>query len=291
MTAARKIEAFKPGYDGPRPSPLLTLPEREALARHSELFSQRLHTAMLTLGALSAHKLGGGSSMPEYIHEFSDKVGWDPDETPAPMRFRPTQAEIDDLLPTLQLLDGLSPVFLKVLALRAVGLRIGGFSYAVIGERFGRPEAWAQRVHQATVVIAARRAGLLDPAPKGWAVVVVAVQMGGWKSYLTTARDPRAALHDVRSKSPVELDRAFAFWTAGKAEAAHLAQLARKNLIGRVMHGSWHHLPPEDMLDLLATEQTRVERPWDLEALTLPRPRRTAAGALRTMVASAAGET
>ena len=44
------------------------------------------------------------------------------------------------------------------------------------------------------VVLAARRSGLLDPAPCSWAVVVAAVQTGGWRTCFTTARDPAQAL-------------------------------------------------------------------------------------------------
>lgn len=293
MTAARKYEIFKPGFDGARQEARLTPLEAEQYARFSDPLRRRLHDAMLTLGALSAERVGGGtSSMPEYIHTFADKVGWDPEEGPRVVRFQPTAAQLDDFLPAVALLDGVSPVFLKVLSLRAVGERIGGFSFAVIAERFGKPEAWARRVYAAVVVLAARRSGLLDPAPKGWAIVVVGVRRGGWLSYITTAREPQAALYDLRAKSPMELESAFAFWTAGKPEAAALATTARKNLLGRVSHGSWHHIPPEDMADLLIEEQTRVARPWELEMLNLPMPRRTAKSVGRVMVDSAiAGET
>lgn len=287
MTAARRIEMFKPDFEGSRPSGQLTRLETEAYARFAEPLIKRLHDAMLTLGALNGERHSRGCSMPEYIHTFADKVGWDPDEEPRVLRFQPTAAQHDDLIPTLQLLDGLSPVFLKVLALRAVGQRIGGFSYATIAERFGKGEPWAKRVYSAVVVLAARRAGLLDPAPKGWAVVVVAVRVGGWKTYLTTARDPQQALYDLRSKSPVELEAAFALWVAGKPEAHALVERARKDLLGRVSHGSWHIIPPADMADLLIDEQTRIARPWDLEPLNLPSARRSARAAGRITVALA----
>lgn len=288
MSAVRKIEMFKPGYDGPRQEGRLTPLEATQYAAYVEPLRKRLYDAMLTLGALSsARPSGGGSTMPEYIHEFADKVGWDAEDTPAVARFIPTQAQIDDFLPALELLDGVSPVFLKVLALRAVGERIGGFSFKTIGERFGKTDVWAKRVHASVVVLAARRSGLLDPAPKGWAVVVVAVRTGGWRTYLTTARDPQAALYDLRAKSPLELEAAFAFWTAGKPEAARVVAEARKHMLGRVSHGSWHLMSPEDVADLLIEQQTGFGRPWELEALTLPQPRRTAKAAATIMVDSA----
>lgn len=288
MSAARKIEMFKPGFDGERPSPQLTPLETEAYVRVAEPLIRRLHDAMLTLGALAAEGRSGGSSMPEYIHTFADKVGWDPAEGPPQVRFRPTSAQLDDFLPTMQLLDGLSPAFLKVLALRAVGEKVGGFSYRAIAERFGKGEAWAKRVHAAAVVLAARRTGLLDPAPKGWAVLVAAAEVGGWRTYLTTARDPQQALYDVRSKSPIELSVAFALWVAGPPEAKTLAQTARKNLLGRVSHGSWHMIPPEDMADLLIDHQTQRARPWELEHLALPAPKRTMKAAMRFLDTGAA---
>lgn len=290
MTAPRKIEMFKTGFDGDRPSTQLTRLETEAYARFAEPLIKRLHDAMLTLGALNGERQQRGCSMPEYIHTFADKVGWDPDEEPRVLRFQPTAAQYDDLIPTLGLLDGLSPVFLKVLALRAVGEKVGGFSYAVIAERFGKGEPWARRVYAAVIVLAARRAKLLDPAPKGWAVLVASARVGGWKTYITTARDPQQALYDIRAKSPVELEAAFALWTAGKPEATNLVQRARQNLLGRVSHGSWHIIPPEDMADLLIEEQTRVARPWELEHLNLPTPKRTLANAGRFVAATAEGE-
>lgn len=288
MSAVRKIEMFKPGYEGVRTEGRLTPLEATQYAAYVEPLRKRLHDAMLTLGALSAARpSGGGSTMPEYIHDFADKVGWDPHEAPSVARFIPSQAQIDDFLPALELLDGVSPVFLKVLALRAVGERIGGFSFAAIGERFGKTDVWARRVHASVVILAARRTGLLAPAPKGWAVVVAAVRTGGWRTYVTTARDPQAALRDLRSKSPLELEAAFAFWTAGKPEAAHVVAQARRNMLGRVSHGSWHLMSPEDVADLLIEEQTAVGRPWELEALPLPFARRTAKAAATTMVDSA----
>jgi len=288
MNAARKTEMFKPAYQGDRPEGRLTPLEAEQYARFAEPLIKRLHDAMLTLGALSADSPAThGSTMPEYMHTFADKVGWDPEEGPAILRFRPTAAQLDDFLPTVQLLEGVSADFLKVLTLRAVGERIGGFSYAVIAERFGRPEAWARRVYSAVIVLAARRSGLLAPAPKGWALVVVGVRRGGWLTYLTTARDPQAALYDLKAKSPLPLESAFAFWTAGKPEAAALAATARQNLLGRVSHGSWHLIPPQDMADLLIDEQTRVARPWEIEVLNLPAPRRTMKDMSRVMVDTA----
>lgn len=290
MSAARKIDMYKPGYEGPRAEGRMTPLEHERFVRFSEPLIKRLHDAMLTLGALSADRMGGGSTWPEYVHTFADRVGWDAEVATPQVRFKPTSAQLDDFLPTMALLEGLSPAFTKVLALRAVGEKVGGFSYAVIGERFGRPEAWARRVYAAVVILAARRAGLLDPAPKGWAVVVAGVRMGGWKTYITTARDPQAALYDLRAKSPVEIESAFAFWTAGKPEAAHLAKRARANLLGRVSHGSWHLLSPEDMADLLMVEQTAAERPYEIETLPLPKAKRTARNASRMMAAGTEGD-
>lgn len=275
---SRRIEMFKPEYQGARPAGRLTPLEAEAFDALVEPLQRRLYVAMLTLGAMAGERSSRPCSMPEYIHTFADKVGWDTtDALPAPS-FRPTPADFDDLLDALQLLEGLSPVFLKVLALRSVGWKFGGFSWKAIGERFGKSPEWASRVHAAVVVLAARRSGLLAQTPKGHAVVVVGVRAGGWRSYLTTAADPRVALHDLKAKSPLELEAAFALWTAGRPEAQRLAKAARQNLLGRVIHGSWHLAPPDDLADLLIEEQTRAGRPWELERLSLPRPRRSVKG-------------
>lgn len=289
-SSGRRLEMFKPEYEGDANAGRLTPLEVEAFERCAGPVVRRLYDAMLTLGAMSDESRSGGCSMPEYIHSFADKVGWDATDSVAPPSFRPTRAQIDDLLPALQLVEGLSLVFLKVLTMRAVGDQFGGFSYRTIGERFGKGEAWASRVHAAVVVQACRRAGILEPAPKGWALLVAAVQTGGWRSYLTTAADPLQALYDLKSKSPIELSRAEVLWVAGKPEAARLAKTAREHLLGRQLHGSWHLIPPEDMIDLLIEQQTRLGRPWEVEQLAMPRPRRSAKGAGHMMAASAASE-
>lgn len=284
---ARRPLMFKPGYEGPRPAPRLTPREAEDFAPKVQALTRRLHDAMLTLSTLRGAMTRGGSTWPDYVHEFSDKVGWDAVEELVHVPFRPTPDQLDDVSPTLALLEGVSPAFLKVLALRAIGERVGGFSFATIGERYGQTSAWARSVHTACIIVAARRSGLLDPAPRGWTLVVAGVRLGGWRTFLTTASNPASAIYDLKSKSPVELESASAVWVAGKPEAGALVARVRQELKGRNLHGGWHLIPPADLLDLIIVQQTQLERPYDLEALRLPPPRMTAASAGRVMVDSA----
>lgn len=287
---SRRPTMFKDGYDGARPEGRLTRVEQAAFEAGRKALVRRLHDAMLVLavGQDEVGLIGKGSNWPAYLHEFADKVGWDRTDAVAPARFDPTGAQLDDLLPTLALLDGLRPVYLKVLFLRALGEFFGGWSWEAIGDRYGRSVEWARQSYEAVVVQAARRSGLLEPAPAGWAVLAVSLRMGGWCSYLTTASDPRQQLYDLRSKSPVDLEEAFAFWLPGAPAAKAAVAVVRRDLEGRNIRGSWWRADPDEISARLIEAARKAGSAWRLEALELPKARRTAKGAARVTAASAA---
>ncbi|MGQ3018752.1 hypothetical protein [Phenylobacterium sp.] len=281
MSAARPAAAvksgmFKPGYEGVTPSSRLSPVEVAQFEARKDALVARLTDAMLTLSVLEADDPSGkGSAWPAYVREFGDLTGRDEEslreaET-RPARFAAKPHHLESLLPTLALLDGLRPVYLKVLFLRAIGSYYGGFSFPAIGDRFGKTGEWARHTYEAVVIQAARRDGLLAPEPAGWAVLVTGVRSGGWRSYVTTARDPSHQLRDLKAKSPIVLEDAFALWTAGQPVAQRLAKQARVHLLGRATHGSWHRISPDDMADLLITEARKIRAEWSIENLPLGR--------------------
>jgi hypothetical protein len=263
---------FKPGYEGDQPSHRITPVEQPVFAAGVSALERRLHGAMLTLSSLDASDghSGAKSGWPAYVHEFEDLIGREKETAPPP-RYDPKPHELSGFLGDMALLDGLMPVYHKVLFLRAVGAYYGGWSFAEIGEKYGRSDVWAKATYQAVLIQAARRCGVLSPAPKGWAVLVAAVETAGLRTFLTTAADPQAQLRDLKAKSPVRLVSAFAFWVVDHAAAQRLAKAARKHFLGQVTHGSWHLIGPTEMADLLIGEARESGLTWSIARLEVDR--------------------
>ncbi len=277
MTAdlAPKTALYRAGFDGPMASDRLTPREREPFDKALPRLRRRLHDAMLLLTVLDAHNPGGrGSGWPDYVHDFADKVAQSEIEQEGqPKRFDPTRAQIDDFLPAMALLDGLRPVYHRVVFLRALGEFIGGrpdgFSFDSIGERHGKSGEWARKAYESVMVQAARRSGLLGAEPRGWAVLAASVDYGGARSCLTTAQDPAHQVRDLKSKSPIGLEGALAVWTPGQGAAKRLAHQVRQRLAGRFTHGLWARINLDDLLDLLLDEARAAGIVWSVELLSL----------------------
>ena len=265
---------YKTDYDGPRMGHGPLSPrEAQALETKREDLVRRLHSAMLVLSVSHAHNPAGkGSGWPGYVHDFNDLVGRE-DDLPQ-KTFRPTPQQLDDFLPALALLEGLLPIYHRVLFFRALGEFHGGWSYDDIGERYERSAEWARRTYEVAVIQAARRAGLVAATTSEYAVLVVTVRMGGPRTYLTTATDPRQQMYDLRAKNAMPIDEAFVLWVSGQPVAKALAKQARTNLLGREIHGSWHWIGPDDMADLLVGTAREMNAAWRFEVLDLPKRRR-----------------
>lgn len=269
----RKPGLFKPGYEGVQPAPRLTPQEVQTFEARKDALIRRLHDAMLTMSVLQEDDPSGrGSGWPGYLREFSDLVGrgedGEPVEETRPSRFSPKPHMADDLLAALALVDGLRPIHTKVLFMRAIGEYFGGFSFDAIGDRYGKSGQWARSVYDQVVIIAARRDGLLDPEPRGWAIFVASVWVHGQRrTWLTTAADPAAQLRDLRSKSPIGLADVFVVWTPGRPVAQRLVKAARAHLLGKPKRGSWHMISPDDMADLLIGEARKIRAEWSIENL------------------------
>lgn len=267
MTAQSKSALFKPGYQGPQPQARLTPEEVQTFDVKRQTLVRRLHDAMLVLSTWDEHRMGGSSSWPQYVREFSDLIGWDPADQPAPqMRFDPTPEQQSDALKALALLDGVRRVYQQVLFLRAIGEKFGGWSFATIGETYDRSAAWAQQAYEAVLIQAARRCGILDPEPRGHAILVAALNAGGWRTNIAMAADPDLALRQVRVANALGLDEAFAFWVAGRPVAERVIKAARIKLRSHQTHGSWYLRHPDFVAEALISSAQEMRAAWTIEA-------------------------
>lgn len=265
---------FKAGYDGAKPSPRLTTDEKAKLAAAADPLIRRLHDAMLVLSIMDDDDLAGkGSGWPSYIHDRGDKNSQAENYEPTPVRkhFDPKPAQMSDFLPAMALLEGLRPIYQKVLFLRAIGEFHGGWSFDEIGEHFERTGEWARGLYQSVVTQAARRAGLLPQAEQGWALLVAGLRHGGWRSYLTSAREPAKQLRNLKSLSPLAIEEAFCIWVAGQPVATRVLKDVRRQLLGRPVHGSWHLIRPDDMADKIVGAARAVGATWSMEELPVSR--------------------
>jgi len=266
MTAQSKSALFKPGYQGAQPQARLTPDEVAPFDRQRLALVRRLHDAMLVLSTWDEHRMGSASSWPQYVREFSDLIGWDPADQPAPqIRFDPTPEQQSDALKAMELLEGVRRVYQQVLFLRAIGEKFGGWSFATIGETYERSAAWAQQAYDAVLIQAARRCGILDAEPRGHAILVAALNVGGWRTNLAMAADPDVALRQVRVANALGLDEAFVFWVAGRPVAERLIKTARAKMRAHQTHGSWYLRHPDFVAEALISSAQEIRAAWSIE--------------------------
>lgn len=270
-------QMFKPGYEGARPSTILTAPERQALRLGKADLVRRLHDAVLTMSVLdgmgSLGIVAGG--VPDHIVEFADRVGEEKEEVER-ARFRPTAAQVSDMDRALKLLEGLRPNYLKVVLFRALhefakdcGER-GDWPWESIGGYFGLSSRWAEAAYDAAIVQAARRAGLIPMASTDHAVLAVAVWIDkGWLTNISTGPDPRQAASNLRTKSPVRIDQAFALWVAGPPVAKRVAAGARKAMRNLVSHGSWFKAHPDSVAEVLISCAREAGADWMFDEIPI----------------------
>lgn len=271
---------FKPGYDGAKPSTVLSGPEKQTLRLHHADLVARLNSAMLCLSVSpGVDDLNVRSASQANLREFSDLVGREKDQVIAP-RYKPTAAEIDAVDDTLALLEGLTKSHFKVVLLRAIDSFSDDWPWARIGSVFGMSDRWAETAYQTAVIQAARRAGILPPATTDFAILVcsvwrdaIQVQDRGWLSSITTTANPRQEASNTRSKSPVRIDGATAIWTSGQPVAKRVVLAARSKLAGRSSHASWFKATPESVIEELVAAARAIEAPWQIEEIDAARAR------------------
>jgi hypothetical protein len=262
-------QTFKPGYEGRRPSAVTTAPERQTLRQAKPEILRRLHEAMLTLSAMDGlASLGievGG--VPEHIVEFADRVGEERADLKL-TRFRPSAAQVSSLDANLALMEGLESDYFKVMLLRSLYLfaKVNGeespWSWKAIGGKFDKSERWAEAVYERTIIMAARRAGVLPMTSRDCAVLIASAWFdGGWMTNLSTADNPAQSLANLKVKSPVKVSEAAAFWVAGPPVAKRLAEAIRKATWTMKSHGSWYKCPIETLGDyaLIAASACDIE--------------------------------
>lgn len=157
-----------------------------AIGAEIEAIMERLHVAALTAACLPADgPRGFYSTWPRYKHTWWDE-GNEVSKLSAaditrrliaPPRFYPTPRQIDDCLPALALLDGLTSNHHRCVRLRAHQLWYGEHARAdedfahwrggwrMIGAELGVSHTWAKRLHWESVVKAFERSGRRSTTP------------------------------------------------------------------------------------------------------------------------------
>jgi hypothetical protein len=265
---------FKPDFDGERPKGTLSAPERPTMLIAKRALVDRIHSAMLALnvspGVGPRANLAGGT--PAYIVEFSDRVGEEVDEIRRAI-YEPTPAQMSDVLPALRLMEGLHRPFFKVVMLRALNEfaidkgETEPFPWDVIGEECGGLSGkWAEDAYDAAMVQAARRAGILPMVSPDYGILAVAVWVDrGWLTNLSTASEPRAAISNLKAKSPIRPEQAFTLWVAGQYEAKRVVEAVRPQLRGLHSHGAWFKVHPDVLAEQLIDTARQLGANWTFE--------------------------
>lgn len=269
---------FKPDYDGERPKATLSGPEQNQHRLVKRAVIDRLHRALLTLGVMPRAgpraNLAGGS--PSYIVEFSDKVGAEVEELRR-ARWEPSNADVSDMLPALELLQGLHRPFIKVVTLRALNEfaidqgETEPFTWDIIGEECGGMSSrWAEDAYSAVIVQATRRAGLLPMVSRDYGVVVVAFWLDrGWLSKLATASDPRQAVSNTKAGSPLRPEQAYAVWMPGRGEAQRVMEALRPNLRGTHSHSAYFKVHPDVLAEQIIETARTLGVDWTFEDIAV----------------------
>lgn len=251
LSGARR-SIFKDGYQGPRDESL-GLPGRGQVApdeRAMELLEQRIHRAMLTLTTLSADGPSAvRSGWPDYIIELEDRIAREKDGDKPRKRFRPSPADISDLLDALALLDGLRIEIYVLVRHKALDdfHFDEGACWTELGDRFGRSDNWARETYRRAMLQAGKRSGIVFSAPEGYAVVGISVMLAGVLfTHLSISADPRQTLYDMKAKNPADIVDSFAVWTNDKPTAKVILDKVRTYYAGQKKHGGWHYLNPFD---------------------------------------------
>lgn len=270
-------QMFKPGYEGDRPATTMTAPERQTLRLAKGQLIRRLHDAMMTMSVLKGaggQGIGAGAT-PPHIVEFADRVG-EEKAAPVSIPFRPTAAQVSDMDAALRLLEGLRPAYFKVVFFRALDefARYCGepspWPWAAIGGYFGMSDRWAESAYDAAIIQAARRSGVLPKVPTDFAVLAVSVWVDrGWLTNISTAGDPRQSLSNLRGKSPVRIEDAYAIWVAGQPLAKRVAEETRRSLRNLCSHGSWYKAHPDSVSEQLIQAARSVDAGWMLDEISI----------------------
>lgn len=273
MTKSDPTEAmFKPDYDGERPVTTLTGPERQMVRQAKHAVVDRLHRAMLTQCAIDGEgPLGLSNGGVDYIVEFGDRVGEEQEERQR-AKFRPSPLDVDDMPRALALMNGLRKTYYTVVKMRALDEfareegETGPFPWDVIGDVFGLSARWAEDAYDAAIVQACRRAGILPMKQLEHGLTIFAVwAVGGWITNVGTAQDPRAAVANLKAKSPVKPEMAFAIWVAGPPVAKRIFDALKLELRGLHSHGAWYKAHPDVLAEKIVGLARDINADWMID--------------------------
>jgi hypothetical protein len=264
---------FKPGFAGAKDESLGMPGRGQAIPDEGafDALEQRIHRAMLTLTRMS----GDGPSSrtgfwPDYVVELADRIEREKEEAAPPRRFRPTGTDVDDLLPALELLQGLRVEYFQLVRYKAVDdFRLdGGATWVDLGDSFGRSDYWARESYRRAMLQAAKRAGLVFSAPTEYAVVWVTVMYDGLlMTWIGTSSNPRQTLYDKKAHNPAEIVDCSAVWVADKATAKVVLDQTRAHHTADRKHGGWHILNPFDAEATIMDKVEGLKATWRMEYL------------------------
>lgn len=268
-------EMFKAEYEGERPKGTISGPEKQKLLLVKHAIIDRLHAAMLTLNVMQGAGPAGlrAAGCPQHLVEFADRIGEEEIEAPR-VRWEPSAAIVSDMPKALALLDGLRKPYYTVVKLRALEMfardngETGPWPWDKIGHHFGFSASWAQDVYDAAIIQAARRSGLLPMVSADFGIVVAATWADrAWLTNLSTATDPRAAVANLRVKSPIPIEQADVVWVPGVQAARLILEAVRPNLRGVRSHGSWYKANPDTLRQTLVEAARDLGQNWLIEEI------------------------
>lgn len=276
MRKSGKRSIFKPDYDGPReaevrmPGQGAAIPEEGAFA----LLERRIHRAMLTLDQVRVDgHYSKGTFWPSYVVDFADRIEQE-EATEAPRRrFKPTPADVSDMLDALGFLEGLRPEYFQLVRHKARGdfYLDAGAAWTDLGEAFGRSDYWAREAYGRAMSQAARRAGLIFTAPvqEAYAVLTITVMLDGvLVTWLGTSSDPKQTLYDLRAKNPADIVDAIAVWVENRGMAKTVLASVKADFAAAIKRGNWYHLDPFDADTAVVSRADRMGAAWRMEYLT-----------------------
>lgn len=263
---------FKPEYEGEQPSVTLTGPERQMLRLAKHAVVERLHTAMLTQCAVDGEgPMGMAAGAIEHIVEFADRVGEEVREYER-ARFRPSPTDVDDMPRALALLNGLRKPYYVVVKMRALDEfardegETGPFPWEAIGAAFGLSGRWAEDAYDAAIVQACRRAGVLPMKQLEHALAIFAVWTPqGWLTNIGTAADPRSHVANLKTKSPIRPEIAFAIWVAGVPVAKRIFDGLKLDMRGLHSHGAWYKAHPDVLAERAIGLARNINADWMID--------------------------
>lgn len=104
---------------------------------------------------------------------------------------------------------------------------------------------------------------------RDYAVVVAGAWTGpkGWLTNISGAENPRLAVANLKGKSAIPPDQAFAVWVPGKPIAQRISEMARRAMIGQKSHGAWYKAHPDVVLNSVVEHARGIGADWLIDEI------------------------